>query len=69
MEWFVEISTLIFLIVFGAPAHADTAFVDIEPGAFNPDNVTINVNDKVVWTWVSDSTTIKANRAMGFGGS
>ena len=33
--------------------------VNIEPDAFNPDNVTINVNDQVVWTWVSDfhSTT------------
>jgi glucose/arabinose dehydrogenase/plastocyanin len=28
--------------------------VDVEPGAFNPANVTINVNDQVVWTWVSD---------------
>jgi glucose/arabinose dehydrogenase len=28
--------------------------VDIEPNAFDPDNVTINVNDQVVWTWVSD---------------
>jgi glucose/arabinose dehydrogenase len=28
--------------------------VDIEPFAFNPNNVTINVNDQVVWTWVSD---------------
>ncbi|EEF56975.1 PQQ-dependent sugar dehydrogenase [Pedosphaera parvula] len=28
--------------------------VDIESGAFNPANVTINVNDKVIWTWVSN---------------
>lgn len=28
--------------------------VDIEPDAFDPDNVTINVNDQVVWTWVSN---------------
>ena len=29
--------------------------VNIEPSAFDPDNVTINVNDQVIWTWVSDS--------------
>src|ERR1041385_6208647 len=28
--------------------------VDIQPFAFSPDNVTIHVNDQVVWTWVSD---------------
>lgn len=28
--------------------------VDIEPFAFNPTPVNINVNDQVVWTWVSD---------------
>jgi glucose/arabinose dehydrogenase len=38
---------------------AATTNVDIDPLAFNPDSVTINVNDQVVWTWVSDfhSTT------------
>jgi glucose/arabinose dehydrogenase/plastocyanin len=38
---------------------AATFNVNIEPGDFNPDPVTINVNDEVVWTWVSDfhSTT------------
>ena len=29
--------------------------VNIEPSTFDPANVTINVNDQVVWTWVSDS--------------
>ena len=29
--------------------------MNIEPSAFDPDNVTINVNDQVVWAWVSDS--------------
>src|SRR5882724_6928831 len=28
--------------------------VNIAPFAFSPDTVTINVNDQVVWTWVSD---------------
>ena len=28
--------------------------VNIEPFAFNPNNVTINVNDSVIWTWASD---------------
>lgn len=54
--------TLMFsvLVVLCAPtAFATAANVNIEPGAFDPDNVTINVNDQVVWTWVSDfhSTT------------
>ena len=33
---------------------AATANVEIDPFAFNPDTVTINVNDQVVWTWASD---------------
>src|ERR1051326_7492592 len=36
---------------------AATTNVDIEPFSFNPDIVTINVNDQVVWTWVSDFHT------------
>ncbi len=36
---------------------AATTNVDIEPTAFNPNVVTINVNDQVVWTWVSDFHT------------
>jgi glucose/arabinose dehydrogenase/plastocyanin len=49
--------TLVFnlLAVLCAPAaFAAIANVDIEPDAFNPENVTININDQVVWTWVSD---------------
>ena len=43
--------------------------VNIEPLAFNPDNVTINVNDQVVWTWVSDfHTTTSDSGLLGFGG-
>ena len=34
---------------------AATANVNIQPTAFSPNTVTINVNDRVVWTWVSDS--------------
>ena len=33
---------------------AATANVQIDPFAFNPNTVTISVNDQVVWTWVSD---------------
>src|SRR5215831_7798883 len=33
---------------------AAMANANIEPSDFNPDTVTINVNDQVVWTWVSD---------------
>ncbi len=37
--------------------------VDILPSAFSPADITINVNDTVQWTWVSDfhSTTSDAN--------
>ena len=61
VQLFVKISTLIFLIVFkSASSLADIpAFVDIEPGAFNPSEVTINVNDSVVWTWVSGRITTR----------
>src|SRR5262245_42809519 len=34
---------------------ADQALVDIEPSDFNPQVVTINPGDDVVWTWVSDA--------------
>src|ERR1044071_8608215 len=36
---------------------AATANVEIDPFAFKPDIVTINVNDQVVWTWASDFHT------------
>ena len=36
---------------------AATFHVKIEPFDFNPDPVNINVNDQVVWTWVSDFHT------------
>jgi glucose/arabinose dehydrogenase len=64
VEWFVEISALIFLIVFSPPAFADTAFVDIEGSAFNPTDVTINVNDSVIWTWVSDNHNTQSNDGL-----
>src|SRR5579872_1356444 len=43
---------------------AATSNVDIEPLAFNPDNVTINVNDQVVWTWVSDFHSTTSNTGL-----
>ncbi|HVV74261.1 MAG TPA: Ig-like domain-containing protein, partial [Verrucomicrobiae bacterium] len=33
---------------------AATANVEVDPFAFNPASVTIEVNDQVIWTWVSD---------------
>lgn len=43
------------VVAFVAPsALAAISNVDIEGAAFNPDTVTINVNDQVVWTWVSN---------------
>src|ERR1700704_4058823 len=38
--------------------------VDIHPSNFNPDNVTINVNDKVVWTWVSNFHSTTSDTAL-----
>src|SRR5689334_11808945 len=38
--------------------------VNIEPLAFNPDNVTINVNDQVSWTWVSDFHSTTSDNAL-----
>src|ERR1041384_287970 len=40
--------------LFAPAAFAASVNVDIEPFDFNPADVTINVNDQVVWTWVSD---------------
>lgn len=48
---------LVFNLLAVSPtpiALGDIANVDIEPFSFNPPIVTINVNDQVVWTWVSD---------------
>ena len=44
----------LFPLLIPTALVAATANVDIEPTAFNPNTVTINVNDQVVWTWVSD---------------
>src|SRR6185436_11181705 len=43
----------LILITHGV-TRAATVNVDIEPFSFDPDPVTINVNDSVMWTWVSD---------------
>src|SRR5947209_5241867 len=49
----VILSTVSAVLISSA-ARAAVVNVDIEPFAFNPNNVTINVNDEVQWTWVSD---------------
>jgi plastocyanin len=41
-------------LLMPAVLDAATANVEIDPLAFTPDTVTINVNDQVVWTWASD---------------
>jgi glucose/arabinose dehydrogenase/plastocyanin len=61
---FCQTLALVLLNVFGAPALADNAFVDIEGGAFSPDNVTINVNDQVIWTWVTDFHNTQSNDGL-----
>src|SRR5207237_9291841 len=43
---------------------AATTNVNIEPFDFNPNDVTINVNDQVVWTWVSDFHTTTSDTAL-----
>ena len=45
-------------------AFAAISNVDIEPGSFDPDNVTINVNDQVVWTWVSDFHSTESDTGL-----
>lgn len=54
MGWFGA-SLFVILAMSLAPAGFAAQFnVDIEPFDFNPTDVTIAVNDAVVWTWVSD---------------
>ena len=40
--------------LFAPRAFAASTNVDIEPFDFNPNEVTISVNDQVIWNWVSD---------------
>jgi len=44
-----SLTLLLHSVTFAAMTN-----VNIEPFDFNPDTVNINVNDSVVWTWVSD---------------
>src|ERR1051325_7440480 len=54
-SWPTKIFCLGFLIfVNHCATWAATRNVDVEPFAFNPSDVTISVNDEVIWTWVSD---------------
>src|SRR5688572_20890536 len=61
MKTFRLTKLIVQMLVFNllAVCHMTTAFgdivgVNIQPSSFNPAIVTINVNDQVVWTWVSD---------------
>lgn len=49
----------VLTLILPSVTFAAITNVDIEPEAFDPENVTININDQVVWTWVSSfhSTT------------
>jgi plastocyanin len=53
------LAVMLLVLAFRSAAWAAIFNVNIEPGDYNPDPVTINVNDQVVWTWVSNyhSTT------------
>jgi glucose/arabinose dehydrogenase len=63
--WTRRILSLGFLTVVAPLATlAGTSNVSIEPSAFNPPNVTINVNDQVVWTWVSPSHTTTSDTGL-----
>jgi glucose/arabinose dehydrogenase/plastocyanin len=61
----LKIICLAFLsFLLRSSALAAQASVNIEPGAFDPDTVTINVNDQVVWTWVSDFHNTESNTEL-----
>jgi glucose/arabinose dehydrogenase/plastocyanin len=45
-------------------AFAAATNVDIENFAFNPNDVTINVNDQVVWNWVTDFHNTVSDTAL-----
>jgi plastocyanin len=53
-SWLRRIFCLGFLTLANSATFAAMTSVQIEPFAFDPSAVTINVNDQVVWTWVSD---------------
>src|SRR5215467_6222527 len=54
-SWPGKIFCLGFLaLLLHSKTFAASWNVDINPGSFDPDPLTINVNDQVVWTWKSD---------------
>jgi glucose/arabinose dehydrogenase/plastocyanin len=54
-SWIKKTFLLGCLLLLAHSASRAAVFnVDIEPFAFNPTPVNINVNDQVVWNWVSD---------------
>jgi len=53
-SFFLTFTLNLLALLFAPAAFAGFTNVDIEPFDFNPNNVTIQVNDQVVWTWVSD---------------
>ncbi len=52
-------TALSLLSAFGASVN-----VNIEPFSFDPADVTIQVNDEVVWTWVSDQHTTTSENGL-----
>src|ERR1041385_7649758 len=64
LKLFVQTLALNLFLIFCSRIFAGTAFVDIEPFAFNPSDVTINVGDSVVWTWVSDNHNTQSSSGL-----
>jgi glucose/arabinose dehydrogenase len=54
----------LLMLTTSFPALAATYFVNIDPGDFNPDPITINVMDSVEWDWVSDFHTTTSDTPL-----
>jgi glucose/arabinose dehydrogenase/plastocyanin len=70
IKWLGEISRYVrTLALCGAAVFATSGFgattnVNIEPFSFDPAEVTIQPNDEVVWTWVSDFHTTTSDTSL-----
>src|ERR1041385_4326026 len=52
-KWFVGSLALTVLTLFNTPTFAGQTAVTVNGFSFDPSDVTVNVNDDVVWTWAS----------------
>lgn len=65
IQLFLKIFILSLGLAFGASSSfGSTTNVDIEPFSFDPQNVTIQVNDEVTWNWVSDFHTSTSDNSL-----